>query len=150
MNEPQKRALLFSCLDLHRRLAEMESMLAQSLTSSPFSRYTNDLSPAECGAVRELFARIRAAMLAGLQGAGVPLEVPRRNVRWALHCGLSVLDIAATDLGPDRLCFHGPLDGPARAQVGHIRQELGRLIGRADACLLAPQHTDRLTIRGGR
>jgi hypothetical protein len=147
MNEPQKRAILFSCLDVHRRLADMESMLAQSLTPSPFSRYTNDLSPVEREAVRAHFARIRAAMLAGLQEAGVPLEVPRRNVRWALHCGMAALDVAVTDLSPDRLRAHGSLDAEGRAQAGHIRWEIGRLIDRADACLLGLEQA-RETVAG--
>lgn len=34
MNESHRRAILYSVLDIHHRLAEMEAMLAQSRTAS--------------------------------------------------------------------------------------------------------------------
>src|SRR5207253_7152845 len=43
-NESQTRTLLVGCLDIHRRMAEMEAMLVQSLKPSPFGQYINDLS----------------------------------------------------------------------------------------------------------
>src|SRR5262245_28512365 len=130
MNEYQQRAILFGFLDVHRRLAELESLLDQCLLPSPFARYTNDLAPEEHAAVHVHFARIRASMLARLREAGIPLEVPRQGVRWALSCGLSSLDSAVGEIGPQRLLGYGPLDPLGVAQAGKIQQELRRLIGR--------------------
>ena len=50
-NDSQKRALLSGLLDIHRRLAEVELLLAQGADGSPFSRYADDLSAAQVTAI---------------------------------------------------------------------------------------------------
>jgi|GEM_PF-6084146 len=42
MTDSHKRTILFGFLDIHRRLAEMEAMLAGSLMASPLSQYVSD------------------------------------------------------------------------------------------------------------
>jgi hypothetical protein len=73
MNDSHKRTILFGFLDIHRRLAEMEAMLAGSLVSSPFSQYVNDLSPTERRVIEDYFNRVRSVMLALLQEADIAL-----------------------------------------------------------------------------
>ncbi len=130
LNESQKRSLLFGCLDIHRRLADMEAMLVQSAISSPFSQYGNDLSPTEGRVVQDSFARIRTTMHSCLEEAGIPLEVRRTSLRWALQCGMTFLHIAVADMGPERLRGYGPLDAAGQAATLKIQQDLTRLIDR--------------------
>ena len=82
LNESQQGSVLSCLRDVHRRLADMEAMLAQS--ASPFADIVNDLSPTEARVVRDYFARIRTTMLACLQEAAISLEVRRSGLRWAL------------------------------------------------------------------
>jgi hypothetical protein len=42
LNDYQRQTILSGFRDIHRRLAEMESMLVQSLIDSPFTQYVND------------------------------------------------------------------------------------------------------------
>jgi len=149
MNELQKRSILFSLLDVHARLAELESIIDQAVIQSPLSRYENDLSLGETAAVHAHFGRIRAAMVEQLSQTGVPLEVPRVGARWALRCGLMALDNPLAELGPDRLLGYGDLDVPDRLLAGTIRYELGRLIGRAAAVLDGPGDRATDPQRGG-
>jgi GTP-binding protein EngB required for normal cell division len=135
LNDSQKRGILFSCLDLHRRMAEMEAYLVQGAEPTPFSQYVNDVSPTEAQVVRDYFARIRARMLTCLQEAGIPLELRRTSVRWALQCGMIFLHIAVAEMGPDRLRGYGPLVPGAAATVVQIQQDLDRLIERVGAYL---------------
>jgi GTP-binding protein EngB required for normal cell division len=135
LNESQQRSLLFAILDIHRRMAEMESNLSQGAVSSPFSQYVNDLSPTEGKVIRDYFARIRTTMLACVHEGGIPLEVRRTSVRWALQCGMTFLNIAVADMGPERLRGYGPLAEAARPELLKVQQDLNRLIDRAAAYL---------------
>src|SRR5438270_184335 len=71
LNESQRRSILFCLLDLHRRLAEMESLLAQAQSASPLSQYVNDLSLTEARVVRDYFERLRTRILGCLQEAEI-------------------------------------------------------------------------------
>jgi GTP-binding protein EngB required for normal cell division len=130
MNESQKRSVLFGLLDIHRRMADMEAMLAQSLISSPFSQYVNDLSPTESRVVQDYFNRLRSTMLACLQEADIPLEVRQTSLRWSLQCGMIFLHIAVAEISPDRLRGYGTLDAAGQAHAVKMQQELTRLIDR--------------------
>src|SRR5262249_47622213 len=131
----QKRALLFSFLDLHRQMAEHEAHLAESQAPSPFHQYVNDLSPTEVQVVRDYFARIRERMLAWLGEADVPLDSRRTSLRWALQCGTFGMHIALAHIGARDLRGYGPLDERAAVLTAHVQQDIGRLIDRIGAYL---------------
>jgi GTP-binding protein EngB required for normal cell division len=135
MNDSQRRSVLFSLLDIHRRMAEMEAMLVQSTIASPFSQFVNDLSPTESQVVRDYFARIRTTMLACLREADIPLESRRTSVRWSLQCGMIFLSVALSEMAPERLRGYGTLDAAGETNVVKIQQDLHRLIDRLGAYL---------------
>lgn len=130
MNDSHKRSFLFGFLDIHRRMAEIEAMLAQSLTPSAFSQHVGDLSPTERRVIQDYFARVRSTMLACLEETGIPLETRQTSLRWALQCGMIFLDIAVAEMSPDRLGGYGPLDAAGQAQAVKIQQELTRVFNR--------------------
>ena len=135
MNESQKHSVLFSFLDFHRRMAELEATISQSTVSSAFSQYVNDLSPTESKVVQDYFARIRTTMLACLQDAGIPLEVRRTSLRWALQTGTIYLHVAIAEMAPERLRGYGPLDNADARTSVKIQQDLNRLIDRISTYL---------------
>jgi GTP-binding protein EngB required for normal cell division len=135
MNESQKRSVLSGFLAIHQRMAEMEALLAQSLSPSAFAQHVSDLSPTERRVVHDYFARVRSTMLACLQEVGIPLEMRQTSLRWALECGMIFLDIAVAEMSPDRLGGYGPLDAAGRAQAVKIQQELTRPFARLAAYL---------------
>jgi GTP-binding protein EngB required for normal cell division len=128
LNESQQGSVLSCLRDVHRRLADMEAMLAQS--ASPFADIVNDLSPTEARVVRDYFARIRTTMLACLQEAAISLEVRRSGLRWALHCGTLFVSNTVAELSPSRLRGYGTLDAEGSATALKIQQDLNRLIDR--------------------
>src|SRR5947207_1799156 len=71
LNDSQRRSILVGCLDIHRRMADMEALLTQGTDPSPFSQCVNDLSPTESGVVRDYFARIRSVLLDLPRQAGI-------------------------------------------------------------------------------
>jgi GTP-binding protein EngB required for normal cell division len=135
LNESQQRSILFSFLDIHRRMAEFEAMLAQGERPSPFSQYVNDLSPTERKVVQDYFARLRSAMLDCLRESDIPVEVRQTSVRWALQCGMIFLDIAISEFSPDRLRGYGPVEASAAAQVVKVQETVRRLVERVAAYL---------------
>jgi hypothetical protein len=128
LNDSQRRSILFSFLDIHRRMAEMEAMLAECDRPSPFSQYANDLSTAERQTVEDYFARLRAAMADCLREAEIPLEVRQSSARWVLQCGMTFVDIAISECSPEGMRGYGPVDPAAAAQVVKVQQSVRRLV----------------------
>jgi hypothetical protein len=120
--------ILIGFLDIHRRLAKMESQMVQALEPSPFCQFVNDLSPTEIRVVQDYFHRLRGVMLTCLDELGIPLEVRRTSLRWTLRCSsLFLLDVVA-DMGPDRLRGYGELSESGAAAAVRIQEELRQLI----------------------
>jgi GTP-binding protein EngB required for normal cell division len=135
LNDLHKRALVAGFLDLHRRMADMESALTRSADSSPFGEHIHDLSPTEIKVVQDYFARLRGTMSACLREHGIDLQVQRTSLRWVLQTGIVFLHIGVEELAPERLRGYGALDESARQEVVKIQGELRRLIERVDAYL---------------
>jgi GTP-binding protein EngB required for normal cell division len=130
LNESQTQSLLLGCLDIDRRMAEMAALVAQAQDPSPFSAYTNDLSPTEVKVVQDYLARVRETMLAWLKGQGIPVEVRRSSLRWTFQVHLTALQVVVAEMGPEKLRGYGPLDEAGRAAVVQLRQDLDRLFNR--------------------
>jgi GTP-binding protein EngB required for normal cell division len=135
LNASQRQSILFGFLDVHRRMIDLEAMVAQQDASGPFSQYTADISPTEAKVLRDYFARIRTTMLACLRENDIPVEVRRTSLRWGQQVGLTSLSIAVAEISPRNLAGYGPLGPEAEAGVLKIQQELRRLIDRAAAYL---------------
>lgn len=129
LSPTHKSALLSTFLHIESRLSEMEPLLAQGKRSSPLSQHVSDLSPGEAKAVAECFARIRNVMLTCLEKHGIPLEVRRVSLRWALQTNMMSLSAAVDEVGPERLRGCGNLDEAGRQEVLSIQQELEPLVG---------------------
>ena len=84
LSEIHRRHILHGFLSVHKQMAELEALLIQSETASPFSQLVRDLSPTECSTLKDHFARIRSAMLAHLEDLGIPLEVRRSKRSFGL------------------------------------------------------------------
>lgn len=135
LNDSQRRAVLFCLLDVHRRLAEMESLLVQSQSASPLSQYVNDLSPTEVRVVRDYFDRLRGRLLSCLNEVGITPEVRHGSLRWGLQVSLTALDVAVAELEPKRLRGYGSLSDAGDSAIVKVREDVARLIDRVGAYL---------------
>jgi GTP-binding protein EngB required for normal cell division len=130
-NPLQKRSLLVGCLDIHRRMAELEALLSQAEPRTRFSRYAADLAPVEQQVLRDYFARIRDAMGDLLQAYDIPLDHERLSLRWTAATSLAFLQVAAAEMGPDKLRGYGELTAEGSWAALRMQQELERLIEQA-------------------
>ena len=135
LTEIHRRHILHGFLSVHKQMAELESLLVQSETTSPFSQFVLDVSPTECGVIQDHFARIRAAMHVYLDELGIPLEVRTTSVRWIFETRLMHLQTAVDDMGPNRLAGYGELDPDDHEAVARIKEDLTRLLEQVRACL---------------
>ena len=135
LSQNHRRHILHGFLSVHKQMAELEALLVQSGTTSPFSQSVKDVSPTECRVVQDHFARIRSAMLAHLDDLGIPLEVRTTSVRWIFETNLMHLQVAVDDMGPKRLAGYGALDPTGQAAVARIQDDLTRLLERVRAYL---------------
>jgi hypothetical protein len=125
-NDPQSRAILCGFLDIHRRMAELEAILARNVKPSPFSKYVNNLSPTEAKVIQDYFARIRTAMVEHLRSSEIALDVRPASLRWAIDVGISFIGITLAELGPKRLGGYGALDDKAFARSTRFQPDLER------------------------
>jgi GTP-binding protein EngB required for normal cell division len=135
INESHRQTILLSFLHVHRRMAGLEGVIAQSRIASPFSQYANDLSPTESKVIEDYFARVRSTMLACLREAAIPLDVRATSARWTLQVGMSFLNASVAEVSPERLRGYGPLDDAGRDTVLKMQQDLYRLFDRVSAYL---------------
>ena len=122
------RHILQGFLNIHKQMSELESLLVQSASASPFTQYVKDVSPTECLVIQDHFARIRSAMVAHLEDLSIPLEVRTMSVRWTLETCLMHLQVAVDDMGPKQLAGYGQLDPTGQAAVARIQDDLTRLL----------------------
>lgn len=134
--ENHRRHILHSFVEVDKCLAELEFLASRVDRASPFSRFTNDLSPTEVRVLLDHFDAIRTAMLAHLQEVSIPLEVRRTSVRWAFQTNLMQVQVGIDEMGPRQLERYGELDESGRAAAVRIQEDLTRLLDRTRAYLM--------------
>jgi hypothetical protein len=123
LSDSHQRAIFFAFLDIHRRMAEVEAMMARHQTL-PFDKYVNDLSPEEMERARDKFARLREVMQDCLRDSEISIESDTASVSWALQCCMSSIAIAISEINSARLKAYGPLDSLAEARIRQIQESL--------------------------
>ncbi len=126
-SDSHKRAVYFALLDIHRRMAEVEAMMARQQTSR-FDTHANDLSAEESQRALLGFARLRDVMQDCLSDSQISVESQPTSVRWALQCCMSSIAIAISEINPARLKAYGPLDSAAESKIREIQESLRRVV----------------------
>jgi len=122
--EGQKRAILSGFANLNSRLDELNAAVERSDSQSVFAKYDNDMTPEDIRAIRAGFAKLRQAMSAQLQDAGIAQNAPRSSLRWLLRVNLTYMAVALADLAPKNLRAYGPLDPAAKAAAEGMQESL--------------------------
>ena len=117
LNENQQRRLVVTCQYVDQLLADLDKAFAEAASNSPFSRYTNDLAPAEQGLVRDYVARVRTQLLRMLEGQGLSPTPNRIGLRYSLLTHLAFVDVAVEELKPHYMVGYGTV-APERPTSG--------------------------------
>lgn len=135
LNGNHIRALAAAFTHIDRLLGDVEAACAAQPSSSPFARFTPDLTPAQRQVVLEYVGRIRARMSEVMAGLGVRELAHRSAASWSISTALSFMSIALADVDAARLRGYGALDGAAVAFVQRVTGDLDRSIARLHAYL---------------
>lgn len=124
LHERHQQVLVSGCVNIHEQLAEMQASLAEGANPSTFSRFYNDLSPAEIQAIHDQFARLRSIMQDWLAQHEIPVEIRRTGLRWATQCGVNFVNISVAEMGAGKLIGYGELDDRTRDEVVRLQSDL--------------------------
>lgn len=129
LNEHQQRRLIVTCQYVDRLLADLERSFIEAQSNSPFSRYANDLAPAEQRLVHDYIARLRTQLVRMLEGQGLSGKPRQIGLRHSLLTHLVYVDVAAEELKPHYMSGYGSVAPEASAALNGIVEELHGTIG---------------------
>ena len=129
LNEHQQRGLIVTCQYVDRLLGELERGFIEAQSNSPFSRYVNDLAPAEQRLVHDYIARLRTQLLRLLDGQGLSPALRPVSLRHSILTRLTYVDVSVEELKPQYMKGYGEVAPEAATALNGIVEELHGTIG---------------------
>ena len=100
LNSSHKLHLLTTCEYADTLLSDIEAILAESTSTSPFPKYKQDLSPAQVKVVQDYIARIREQMVRVLHSQGMTPPSPQSGAMYAIRVALHFVHITFEECRP--------------------------------------------------
>ena len=128
LNGPQQSRLRVTCHYIDKLLSDVEHVLHQATSQSPFPRYVMDVSPAQVRVVEDYIRRLRAQLLRALDWQHMkpnPSEIPATR---AVLTNLAFVDIAIEELRPSYMRGSGPVPEDAIDELNGVVHELRSLV----------------------
>lgn len=140
LNQNQQRRLRISCQYIDKLLVDIEEILHQATSQSPFPRHVIDVSPAQIRMLEDYIRRIRSQLVHAIAWQNMkpePSDIPATR---ALLSYLTFIDIAIEELKPKYMRGYGAvaedavdelngvvheLRSAVDAMQGYLKQELG-------------------------
>jgi GTPase Era involved in 16S rRNA processing len=140
LNEAQRRRLAVTCSYIDKLLREVEQILHETASKSPFPRHIVDVTPAQTRVLEDHIRRIREQLLRALAWQNIAPEPPEIPATRAALTHLAFVDIAIEELKPGYMRGSGAvpnvvaeelngvvheLRSVAQSMESYLRQELG-------------------------
>jgi hypothetical protein len=125
LNEAQRRRLIVTCEYIDKLLGDVEEILHQPSSLSPFPRHVVDMSPEQARGLEEHIGRLREQLLRTLAWQRMkpePAEIPASR---AVLTHLNFIDIAIEELRPRYMRGSGALAEGAAEELNRVADELG-------------------------
>ncbi len=144
LNEAQQRRLSVTCAYIDKLLSEVEQILHETSSKSPFPRHVVDVTPAQTRVLEDHIQHIREQLLRALAWQNITPEAPEIPTTRAALTHLAFIDIAIEELKPNYMRGSGSVpEGVAEELNGvvhelrsvtqnmqrYLRQELGTNLG---------------------
>ena len=123
-------------------LTEVEEILAEAQSGSPFSRYIADTTPIQQRVAHDYAVRIRTAMARIMKEQGISFGEPRCGSRRAADTALLFAAISVDELHAERLRGYGQVSDAGQILLETIMAELHSLIGKLQAYLAQSGNAD--------
>lgn len=135
LNENQERKLRITCQHIDKLLADIEDILNETSSKTPFPRHISDIAPAQRRTIENYIARIRAQLVRVLDGQGISRQEPSIPASRTIQFTLVSIDIALEELKPKYMKGHGKVSSSAATELNGIVGELQGLVTRLNRYL---------------
>ena len=142
LNEYHQLRLRVTFQHIDSLLTEVEHVLGDSVSDSPFNRYGGDTTPIQQKVAHDYVVRIRAAMVRIMKEQQIPFGEPHCGSRWAANTALLYAAVAVDELDPNRLRGYGRLSDAGYNLLETIRAELHSHIAKLQTYLAQSANAD--------
>jgi len=128
LNGPQQNRLRVTCHYIDKLLSDVEHVLHQATSQSPFPRYIIDVAPAQVRVVEDYIRQLRAQILRALAWQHMkpnPSNIPATR---AVLTNLAFIDIAIEELRPSYMRGSGAVPDDAVDELNGVVHELRSLV----------------------
>jgi GTP-binding protein EngB required for normal cell division len=128
LNEAQQRRLYVTCSYIDKLLAEIEQVLHETASTSPFPRHIIDITPAQGRVLEDHIRRLREQLLRTLawqQMKPEPSEIPATR---SILTHLEFIDIAVEELKPSYMRGSGAVAPGAVDELTGVAHELRSIV----------------------
>jgi GTP-binding protein EngB required for normal cell division len=128
LNGPQQNRLRISCQYIDKLLSDIEHILHQATSQSPFPRYVVDVAPAQVRVIEDYIRRLRSQLLRALDWQQMKPKSPEIPATRAVLTNLAFIDIAIEELRPGYMRGSGLVPEDAVGELNGVVHELRSLV----------------------
>jgi GTP-binding protein EngB required for normal cell division len=128
LNDPQQKRLRITCHYIDKLLSDIEHILHQATSQSPFPRYVVDVAPAQIRVVEDYVRRLRRQLLRALDWQHMKPNPPDIPATRAVLTHLAFIDIAVEELRPSYMRGSGVVPEDAVSELNGVVHELRSLV----------------------
>ena len=130
LNTYQKNRLAVSLLHVDRLLRDVEQILAEPFSQSPFRRYAADVTPEQREVIAQSLEEVRRALVQALREQGILSPDRKISALHAIRTNLDYVDIYIAELAPRYMKGYGKVEEAAAHDLDRIVHELGTMVRR--------------------
>ena len=124
LNSNQQRRLYITCSYIDKLLGEIEEVLHETASPSPFARHVIDITPAQARVLEDHIRRLREQLLRTLAWQQMKPEPPVIPATRAVLTHLDFIDIAVEELKPSYMRGSGAVPTDAVDELTGVVHEL--------------------------
>ena len=124
LNEAHRRRLSVTCSYIDRLLREVEEILHETASKSPFPRHVVDVTPAQTRVLEDHIRRIREQLLRALAWQNIVPDPPEIPATRAALTHLAFIDIAIEELKPSYMRGSGTVPEDVAEELNGVVHEL--------------------------
>lgn len=128
LNAHQRNRLRVTCQYIDKLLGDVEHILHQATSQSPFPRYVVDVAPAQVRVVEDYIRQLRAQLLRALEWQHMKPNPPDIPATRAVLTNLAFIDISIEELRPSYMRGSGVVPEDAVDELSGVVHELRSLV----------------------
>ena len=134
MNEAQQRRLSITCQHIDKLLLEIEDVLHEAASKSPFPRHVMDVTPAQGRVLEDHIGRVREQLLRALAWQNLRPDAATIPATRSILTHLAFIDIAIEELKPSYMRGSGTVAEGVAEELTGVVHELRSVVEGMETC----------------